>query len=362
MDVYFSTIVRGAPLKQAGELIRLNWNTKEIEACTPMYPDQPEVDDPNPRGNSRGGRGITFVGDQVMCASWHSLIFYDKQLNEKRRITHNNLVDLHEVSLEDDGTIYVSITGLDAAFQIDLVTGDILKEYHARDDVRIQRALGVEPLEFDRNADNRIVFVSRPYKKEHDHLHINTVTRYGGETYVLCNHQGAILNLDRSEVTLKHPGLKGAHNLVFTEDHIYSSGTYEGKIYRYNRHTNEADLVINLADFPSIRKLKEKAEAPTFDNELRDKLRSLKKTPLRVLKHTPLRKLYYKMGLNQKSSPALPLFVRGLDVVDGHIFAGFSPASIGMFDANTGQLVDMFQYSHDVTNCIHGLKVDPATV
>src|SRR5262245_13379076 len=160
MDVYFSTIVRGAPIQQAGELIRLNWNTKQIEACTPMYPDQPEVDDPNPRGNTRGGRGITFVGDKVMCASWHSLIFYNRQLQEHRRITHRNLADLHEVYLEDDGTLFISITALDAAFHIDLVTGDILNEYWPRDDGRIQRALGVEPLQFDRCADNRIEFVA----------------------------------------------------------------------------------------------------------------------------------------------------------------------------------------------------------
>src|SRR5690349_13885499 len=226
MDVYFSTIVRGAPIEQAGELIRLNWETKQMEACAPIYPSEPIVDDPNPRGNTRGGRGITFIGDQVMCCNWHTLKFYDKKLNETRNITHPYFVDLHEVYLEDDGTLFISSTALDAVFQVDMMTGDILNEYWPRSDERIQGLFAIEPLEFDPAEDPRLSFVERPYKKEPGHMHINTVTRYNGETYILSNHFGAIVNLDRREIVAQHPDLKGAHNLVFTDDHIYSSNTY----------------------------------------------------------------------------------------------------------------------------------------
>src|SRR5688500_832708 len=76
MDIFFSTVVRTAPSKESGELVRLNWDTKQIVAKTPMYPDQPEVDDPNPRGNTRGGRGILVTHDRIVCASYHTLKFF----------------------------------------------------------------------------------------------------------------------------------------------------------------------------------------------------------------------------------------------------------------------------------------------
>src|SRR5574340_1022924 len=118
MDVFFSTIVRTAPIKQAGELVRLNWDTKKIVAKVPIYPDNPEVDDPNPRGNTRGGRGIIVLDDKIICASWHTLKFYDHDLNEIGGITNPKLVDLHELYLDPLGTLLVTSTALDVVFEI----------------------------------------------------------------------------------------------------------------------------------------------------------------------------------------------------------------------------------------------------
>jgi len=352
MDIYFSTIVRAAPIYQAGELVRLNWETKHIEACRPILPDQPEVDDPHPRGNTRGGRGITLFGDYILCASWHSLIIYDRNLNEIRRITDPLMADLHEVYLEDDGTLFVACTALDAALQIDLGSGKILREYWPRSDPRLQQTLGVEPLIFDRNDDPRISFVTRNYREEPGHLHINTVSRLDGETYVLSNKMGTIINIDRGEVVLHHPALLGAHNLITDEEHFYLSGTTDHRVYAFDRKSGEPAMVIDLTDFPKLKQMQDRSKAPDWQHQLH----KLKNTPLRMLKHTPMRRLYYRMGMN-KLTPALPLFVRGLDIVGDMLFVGFSPATIASFDRKTGQLIDMYQYSTDVHECIHGLKV-----
>jgi len=58
MDIYFSTVFRYAPIDQAGELVRLDWDTKHVISKVPVAPRSLQFEDPNPRGNSRGGKGI----------------------------------------------------------------------------------------------------------------------------------------------------------------------------------------------------------------------------------------------------------------------------------------------------------------
>ena len=58
-----------------------------------------------------------------------------------------------------------------------------------------------------------------------------------------------------------------------------------------------------------------------------------------------------------KTLNPLPYFVRGLDIYNGHIFVGISPATILEFDMDTKQLRGVFTYSQNLAHCIHGLKV-----
>ncbi len=55
----FGTVVRNAPVKQGGELVLLDWKKKTVIKTVPVFPDNPSMDDdPNPRGNTRGCKGI----------------------------------------------------------------------------------------------------------------------------------------------------------------------------------------------------------------------------------------------------------------------------------------------------------------
>ncbi len=353
MDVLFSTIVRTAPTRQAGELVRLNWDTKKVEAKVPIYADQPEVDDPNPRGNTRGGRGIITTDGQIICASWHTLVFYDQDLNEVRRITHPSLVDLHELYLDERmNTLLVTSTALDAVFELDLETGKFVNEYWPRNVPAIQEALGTVPLQYDPQADNRVAFVTRPYRREPDHLHINAAARACGETFALSNAFGAIINLDRGEVVFQNPALKGAHNLAVDKSKLHITDTSGHRVFMYDTADGDFRLITDLNIFPAVQRI----ERQSRPSEWKKKLHLLKKTPLRLLKHTPVRRWYYRAKLNQ-ITPATPLFTRGLDVADDFAFVGFSPATIAMVNRHTGELLDMYQYSKDVKVCVHGLKV-----
>ncbi len=81
--VYFSTVVRSSPLLKGGEIVLLDWESKTIEAKQPIFPKNPEIIDPNPRGNGRGGRGIEFFGNDVVVADYHTLEIYDYKLNQR---------------------------------------------------------------------------------------------------------------------------------------------------------------------------------------------------------------------------------------------------------------------------------------
>ncbi len=50
MIVYFSTVVRAAPQERGGELVKLDWDTKRVLACTPIVPANPSVLDRNSKG------------------------------------------------------------------------------------------------------------------------------------------------------------------------------------------------------------------------------------------------------------------------------------------------------------------------
>ena len=60
-----------------------------------------------------------------------------------------------------------------------------------------------------------------------------------------------------------------------------------------------------------------------------------------------------------KSPMARPLFVRGLDRFEGHLFVGTSPATIACIDPSCMEVVDVYQHSRNVGERIHGLQVCP---
>jgi hypothetical protein len=344
VELYISTVVRTAPIKQGGELIRFNWDTKTVEARIPIYPEDPEVNDPNPRGNTRGGRGVALLGDQVLCASYHTLRVFDRDLRELYGITHPLMANVHELVVDpSNGHVFAACTAIDAVLEVDLQKGRIVREYWPREMAGIQGMLGVEPLDFDKREDARIEFVSRPYQKDPSHLHINGVTRWCGETFAFSNAFGAVINLDRGEVVIHDPAIKGAHNLIITDEDIVINDTVGRKVRTYDRVSGKLKWDFDLLKMPEIAAIKRQSEGTPLMQEIAK------------LKHTPLRKAYYKLGLD-RAVPALPLFVRGLDIVGDVMLVGFSPATVAMLNRYTGQLLDMHQFSKDVCATVHGLK------
>ena len=87
MDVFFSTVVREAPIENGGELVRVNWQSLQVEKTSPLTPDE-VANDPNPRGNTRGGRGIARVGDLLCVATYNSISVVDRDLTPVNKLSN----------------------------------------------------------------------------------------------------------------------------------------------------------------------------------------------------------------------------------------------------------------------------------
>ena len=120
MIVYFDTVKRKRPVNEGGELIQMDWSSKRIINSLPIFPSKPDIhNDPNPRGNSRGGKGIIVSGDEILVGTYHTILVYDHHLNLKRTITNNLFVNIHEISLYGKN-IWVSSTAIDCALLVTL--------------------------------------------------------------------------------------------------------------------------------------------------------------------------------------------------------------------------------------------------
>lgn len=331
----FGTVMRSAPLEEGGELVVLDWNEKTVEKKVAVVPRNPDiVEDPNPRGNTRGCRGIRWHGDQLIAASYHTLRLYDEELRSLGSLSDGLMVGLHEITTTADDTVWVTSTAIDAVIEYDLHEQTRRRSYWPREMETLQEQLGLVPLSIDKDADNRLNFLA-PGKTDSDsHLHLNAVEEHAGTVYALSNAYGAILNLSEGRVALAHEGLEGAHNLLILDDGLaIVNDTFGGAVRFYDLTNQTLQRTIDLTDYRWVRELI-RWKIPPY----------LAKEGAR------------KMGLRDHSV-AKPLFVRGLVRSGPHLFVGVSPAAILQIDWQAGDLVDAYQYDENVHVCVHGLEV-----
>jgi hypothetical protein len=331
----FGTVVRTAPIEEGGELAVLNWNDKEVEKRIPIVPRDPEIEhDPNPRGSTRGCRGIRYHDDRIIASSYHTLECYDEHLQAVGALSDGLMVGLHEIALTEDETVWVTSTAIDAVVEYDLDERERIRSYWPREMPALQDEFGLEPLSIDKEADNRLSFLAPSSRATESHLHLNAVEKHDGEVYALSNAHGAILNLSRERVAMKHERLQGGHNLLIRADGTaIVNDTYGEAVRFYDLEEKRLVQTIDLTTYRWVRDLIRWKIPAYWGKELARKVG--------VIKH----------------SIAKPLFVRGLVLDGAHLFVGVSPAAILQVNWQTGELVDAFQYASDVHVCVHGLEV-----
>jgi len=334
VDIYFGTIVRGARVADGGSLFKLDWDSKTIKAEVPIVPSDPELDhDPNARGNVRGCRGIRVVGDDVIAADYHTLHFFDRDLQAKRRLSHGLMAGLHEIDIADE-SVWVTSTTLDAVLKYRLADGAREAEFWPRETPEFQQALDVQPLAVNKDIDNRATFLASASFRGPSHLHLNAVCEFRGEIYALFHSKCVVANLSRNTIVISDPKLKHSHNLIMQEPGVvYINDTHRTVVREYDLSSGEQIRAIDIKKMSGIKAL-----------VFRSAMRALK-----------------EMGISffstRRKATARPLYLRGLALHGDYIFAGFSPATIACIDRKSGKLVDYYFHSDDARVCIHGLTV-----
>jgi hypothetical protein len=334
VDIYFGTIVRAARVSEGGSLFKLDWGTKSILKEVPIVPSDPALDhDPNARGNVRGCRGIRVVGDEVIAADYHTLNFFDRDLNLKRKMSHSLMVGLHEIDISGEW-IWVTSTTLDAVLKFRLDNGSLVADHWPREIPEFQQELGVEALPIDKSIDNRATFLDNASFRGPSHLHLNAVCEFRGEVYALFHSKCVVANLTRGTVVIRDEKLKHAHNLIMEEPGVvYINDTHRTIIREYDLSSGKQIRAINIKKMPGIKSLIFRSAAKA------------------------LREMGISFFGNRRKATARPLYLRGLALHNDYIFAGFSPATIVCIDKASGQLVDYYFHSNDARVCIHGLTV-----
>lgn len=333
VQVFFSTVFRYAPNDQAGELVKVDWENKKVLNKVTVGPRTIQINDPNPRGNSRGARGIAIIDDKVVVAAYCELQVYDLELNHLYNVSHPLMSGLHEVYRVGDHTIWVTSTTLCSSLLIDLRTGKMLDEYWPREMSEFQDRWGLKPLDINKNEDNRVRFLSEQTTKDPSHLHFNAITVWQGQEFGLFNRFGAVVNLRKKRIVFEDPNIWGAHNLVILED---------GTIF-VNDTRNQGVCIYDMSGH-----LKKRIDLLPF-HPAGKKAKWYKKT-------ASMRGYLEKYSLIRYAA-VMPFFVRGMDVVDSLLFVGISPAAILCVNWQKEKLVDVYDYTVDTRIAVHGLKV-----
>jgi len=331
MRVFLSTVVRGAPVEKAGELISLDWEKKQVLRRMPIYPSNPAVDDRNARGGCRGGRGITLLPNELFVANYHSLLGFDFNLNPTRTITNHNFAGLHEIKLVKDG-IWTSSTALGCVQKVSF-DGVARESWWAHDDPLVQRNFSVAPLKIDKTRDNRL-----GYMEDGSKVHLNNVEVAGDAVYVCFNNHGAIIRLFPTQVISSDPALKGCHNGLVTGDgEFIINDSHNHTVVVLDLESGRVNRRIDLAQFPPVAALM--------------KVRRCRDISFRVRLENFVR----------RQRVARPLFTRGMCRLDAtRILVGVSPASVLELDYQQGRLLGLCQLSGSANECVHGLEAAPS--
>lgn len=319
MHVYFDTVRRTRPVKEGGELIQLDWATKRIINALPIFPSEPNVPhDPNPRGNSRGGKGIVLHDHEIFVGTYHTILVFDRNLRLKRTISNPLFVNIHEMVLKGKH-LWVSSTAIDCALLINQ-EGKTLRSWWPREEPVLQKKYGLFPMDIDKTIDNRLKYLHKQVSLNPGHTHLNCVTTHGERTFALLNKLGVLVQIEPEvKVILEDRKIRGGHSakVINNGEQIVLCGSFGKELLFCDLHQGKIIKELKLLMFDELRKLHENSPDQPYNKSL---------------------------------------FVRGLDIINGQrVLVGVSPASILEIDIINDQLIDSYQYSSDVGDAVHGL-------
>jgi hypothetical protein len=139
--VAITSVVRYAiPTEISGCLRILDLERGRLSFVTPSPESTWRQQDPNPRGGTRGTRGVSAYGDRLIVANAERLFVFDGSWNLVGELTHELMADVHDVLAEERG-IWVAATGTDMLLFMSWA-GRLERAWTFRKDRRLLKELG----------------------------------------------------------------------------------------------------------------------------------------------------------------------------------------------------------------------------
>jgi hypothetical protein len=268
------------------------------------------------RGSERGLRGIAFANDLVIVAASDEVLLYDRHFKVVDSFRNRYLKHCHEI-FKDGNVVWLTSTGFDCVLGFDLGSGRFVSGYHLR------RTYGDR---LTRKVERFPTYSVRRFHPEgsagpgmRDRLHINSVWAHDGSLLLSGTelHHVVALRDERTRVFARVP--KGTHNAQPLLGGVIVNDTAKDRIVFMNRNGW--------------------------------KKRSL---PIRTYDEADL------LNSSLPADHARQAFGRGLCIWQQRlVIGGSSPATISVFDIETGERAASFNITMDVRNAIHGLEVWP---
>ncbi len=270
------------------------------------------------RGGDRGLRGIAFHAENVYIAASDEVFVYNSEFELLDSYRNKYLKQCHEICIARD-TLYLTSTKLNSVLEFDLATHRFTRGHHLiyrNRSVWLRSLLSFfrlpSLLTFDPNAD-----MALPAKVS-DELHINNVAAQPDGILIAGTQLDALLSLQAMSLRKYAPLPLGTHNATAYKDGIIYNDTRSNRIVIASR-ANHIRRSFAVPEFPDL-------------------------------------------PMSSPGDYARQGFGRGLCTFgSNYIIAGSSPSTISVYDASSGERVQMVRLSKDIRNCIHGLELWPET-
>jgi hypothetical protein len=347
MRVIATTVIRHSVLGEDvhGRTFDVDFTNKKVRKVLPT-PDPMNIhSNPNPRGGTRGGRGIQ-VRDGTIYVSNHDTIFsYDMNMKLKGKISHPLTAGIHEIHLVRDG-IWVAATDIDSIVKVDL-DGNLLEKWCFHQDAGLCGELGFsDPPTPDWEVDHRL-------KKDEtlDRGHLNGIVPENGKLVISLGLLRPNLRVRAEKDTGGPTPKKGL--LAGLKKTVKSTRVF--KMKKLKEVTTEG-VVIDL--YPETKKARvvyrNPAIVPDHDGHPWD-------ADTLLFNKTGLCDMYIiDRGSGEvRREVRLPgNWLRGMDRVDDRrVMVGTGPAALHTVDVKTGKVLESMELSKDPNESVHGICV-----
>ena len=358
--VVVTSIVRHAGTNERSGLLRvIDIERQRVLLQTTVPESAHRATDANPRGGTRGARGIGVHGDRLVVANSERLFVIDPSWRVVNEITHPWTSAIHDVYAERAG-IWITCTNCDLLMKVSW-EGQILDSWSWRSDRRLVRALGFHSVpRFRPNVDYREPRAMRG--GAYNIVHMNGVSR---------GRQGLLLSFGR----VLSPAMLRKRRV---DAYLGRAATKLGIPPRRERPREESPFVQGQGIAGSSFAIVRLGDAETASRQARIVLRQ---NGVNVPNHNVFETPDGKLVFNDSNRGALVLrdpgpgaveaavptpgsarsFLRGLAVLpDGTFLVGDqAPPAVHRIDLTAGRVVSSFPFEGPEHESVYGVAVLP---